>query len=185
MPQRRYTVEEYFSIEESSEIKHEHCDGTIFAMAGASINHNRIVRNVLGAFQNSLKDSNCEAFGSDLRLHTPSGLYTYPDVIVICGAIELIEGPPETVCNPALIVEVLSDSTAEYDRGEKFSLYQSIPTLRDYILIEQNKAAVDHYAGGAEGTWTLNSRSGLAGGVITTSTPATLSMTDIYAGVFK
>src|SRR2546422_11340889 len=94
--QRRYTVGEYFAIEESSEIKHEYYDGAIFAMAGASINHNRIVRNVLGALQSSFKNSNCEAFGSDLRVHTPSGLYTYPDAMAICGAIERVEAPLET-----------------------------------------------------------------------------------------
>ena len=105
--------------------------------------------------------------------------------MAICGAIERVEAPLETVTNACLIVEVLSDSTSEYDRGEKFLLYQPIPTLRDYILIEQNKIAVDHYVRNAEGVWVLYSHFALPDTVVTISTPATLLLTDVYASVFS
>ena len=120
-----------------------------------------------------------------LSVYILSGLYTYPDAMVICGAIQLVEAPLDTVANPSLIVEVLSDSTAEYDRGDKFLLYQPIATLRDYILIEQNKVAVDHYARSAEDVWILHSHSELSETVMTAAAPATLLLADVYASVFS
>jgi len=178
--QRRYTAGEYFAIEESSEIKHEYYDGTIFATAGASVNHNRIVRNLLAAFHTALRGSECEAFGSDLRVFTPAGLYTYPDVMVVCGPLELVEAPLHTIANPCLIVEVLSESTAEYDKGEKFTLYQSIPALRDYILISQGRPLAEHFEKTNQGTWSSRPYSALTDRVVPASIPTILSLEQIY-----
>ena len=143
--ERHYTVEDYFSVEESSSVRHEFYAGEIFAMAGASLNHNRISRNLLAALQSRLAGSDCEPFGTDLRVRTPGGLYTYPDVLVVCGQVQLSGERLETVTNPALICEVLSDSTRDYDRGEKFTLYRAIPSLREYVLVEQARPLVECY----------------------------------------
>ncbi len=144
-PERHYSVDDYFAVEAGSPIKHEYCNGEIFAIAGASVAHNDISANVLTVLRTVLRGASCRAFGSDLRLRTPAGLYTYPDAMVICGHIELTPDRPDTVTNPALLVEVLSDATHDYDRGEKFTLYKSIPSLREHLLIEQDEVAVDHF----------------------------------------
>ena len=144
-PQRHYTLADYFSIEEMSATKHEFFRGEIFAMAGASVQHNRIAVNLLTALNQRLRQGRCSVFGSDLRIATPSGLYTYPDAAVICGKIELASKAPDTAMNPVVLVEILSDATREYDRGEKFDLYKTIPSLREYLLIEPRSAAVEHF----------------------------------------
>jgi Uma2 family endonuclease len=148
--QRHYPVDEYFAIEAMSEIRHEYFDGEIIAMSGGSKNHNRITLN-LERILDPLAGRGCEAYVNDLRVKTPSGLYTYPDVMLVCGDEELI-ADDETITNPVLLAEVLSASTAEYDRGQKFDLYSSIPTLRDYLLIDQYKVDVEHRWLDA-GTW--------------------------------
>jgi len=117
--QRHYTVDDYFTVEEMSEVKHEYWDGEIFAMAGASVAHNAIAANVLTEFRSDLRSTPCGVYGSDLRVQTPSGLYTYPDVSVICGAAQLVPDRSDTATNPVILVEVLSEATEEYDRGDK------------------------------------------------------------------
>ena len=133
--QRHYSLDEYFAVEEVSSIKHEYYNGEIFAMAGSSLRHNHITANILTFFRTSLRQGECSAFSSDLRLQTPGGLFTYPDVMVICGQPVLTHDRPDTVTNPVILVEVFSESTREYDRGDKFGHYQEIPTLREYLLI--------------------------------------------------
>lgn len=128
-----------------SDVKHEYYDGEIFAMAGASLRHNEITANVLSEFRGSLREKDCGAYGSDLRILTPGGLYTYPDISVIYGEVQLQPDRPDTAINPIVIVEVLSEATEEYDRGERFTLYQSIPMLRHYIVISQSEILVDHF----------------------------------------
>jgi Uma2 family endonuclease len=182
-PQRHYTVGEYFAIEQSSEVKHEYYEGEIFAMAGASVSHNRIVGNLLAALNGQLRGSDCEALGSDLRVQTPSGLYTYPDVMVVCGKPLLVDAPLDTVANPVLIAEVLSDSTAEYDRGEKFDLYRTIPTLREYVLIEQKKVSLELFSIGKKG-WASKSCSNLDDRVQLGVSDAALSLLEVYERVF-
>ncbi|MGH9425187.1 MAG: Uma2 family endonuclease, partial [Terriglobia bacterium] len=142
---RHYSLDEYFAVEETSGIRHEYFDGEIFAMAGSSVNHNHISANVLTSLRLVLRQSECSAFGSDLRVQTPRGLYTYPDVMVICGQIELTGGRPDTVMNPLILVEVLSGATWDYDRGEKFDLFKEIPSLREYVLVEQDSIFVEHH----------------------------------------
>jgi Uma2 family endonuclease len=143
--ERHYTIEDYFAIEEGSEIKHEYFDGEVFAMAGASLRHNLITGNVFASLRTRIAGSSCRAFGSDLRLRTPGGLLTYPGVSVICGRVELSRVDRlDTVLNPIVIVEVLSESTRDYDRGQKSRLYREIPTLLDYVLVEQSRVYVEH-----------------------------------------
>jgi Uma2 family endonuclease len=139
---RQYTLEDYVSLQRGIEVKLEYFNGEIYVMAGGSAGHNRISRNVLKLFDAALTGTSCEAFGSDMRVSTPSGLYTYPDVSIVCGP--KISDASETITNPIVIVEVLSDSTRNYDRGEKFDLYRSIPELRHYLLIDQSFRHAEH-----------------------------------------
>jgi Uma2 family endonuclease len=155
--QRHYSVDDYFMVEEMSEVKHEYWNGEIFAMAGASVAHNEIAANVLSELRSSLRDTNCGAYGSDLRVQTPGGLYTYPDVSVICGEVQLVPDRSDTATNPLILVEVLSEATEEYDRGDKFTLYKSIPALKHYILISQTEVLVDHHERMPSGEWQCHS----------------------------
>jgi Uma2 family endonuclease len=144
-PRRHFTLADYLAVEEMSPVKHEFFRGEIFAMAGASIAHNLITGNLLALLKAALRGTRCNVFGSDLRIATPSGLYTYPDLSVICGKVDLASKAPDTARNPVLLIEVLSDATREYDRGEKFDLYKTIHALREYLLIEQDKVCVEQF----------------------------------------
>jgi Uma2 family endonuclease len=134
---RHYALDDYFMVEQESVTKHEFLGGEITAMAGASLAHNHITSNIHARLRTALRGSGCSAFTSDLRVATPGGLYTYPDVSVICGPVALVAGRPDTATNPTLLVEVLSEATRDYDRGEKFALYKAIPSLTEYVLVEQ------------------------------------------------
>lgn len=141
MNQRNYSLDEYLTLEEMSNVRHEYFEGEMFAMSGGSRDHNQIAQNFSRAFD-SLRARGCRVYVSDLRVKTPSGLYTYPDAMVTCAS--LATDNPETVTNPIVIAEVLSTSTRDYDRGQKFELYRTIPTLRDYVLIDQYSISVEH-----------------------------------------
>lgn len=136
-PQKYFTPQEYLELERAAEYKSEYYQGEIFAMAGASRNHNRITENLsidIGFF---LKGKSCRSYSSDFRTHIPAnGLYTYPDLLVVCGKEEYVDGEFDTLLNPTIIIEVLSESTADYDQGGKFGLYRSIPTLEEYVVID-------------------------------------------------
>lgn len=186
--ERRYTIEDYFSIEESSAVKHEFLGGEIFAMAGSSLQHNRINGNVYASLRSRLQRQDCEVFSNDLRLRTPGGLYTYPDLMVVCGGIELSPTDRlDTVLNPALIIEILSESTKNYDRGEKFRLYLQLPSLLDYVLIEQGTPLVEHHtlmAGDVRlETWQQRQHAALDESVRLESLGSKLPLSEIYAGV--
>jgi Uma2 family endonuclease len=152
-------------------------------MAGASRNHNRIAGNVFAALRAALHNTPCEAFTLDMRLWTPSGLYTYPDVMVICGPIHLTNDRLETVTNPTVLVEVLSDSTRHYDQHEKFTLYRSISTFREYVLIEQATVQVVHWVRSAENTWTSRRYASPHEILSLTTIACQFPLTEIYARV--
>jgi Uma2 family endonuclease len=140
------TPEEYLALEERADHKSEYYNGEMFAMSGASFNHNVITGNVHAAFHQLLSKRPCRTFVNDMRLLTsPKGLYTYPDVMVVCGKIEFAPKRDDTVMNPFVIVEVWSDSTQAYDRGKKFALYRQIPSLKEYVMIDQTQPYVEHY----------------------------------------
>jgi Uma2 family endonuclease len=176
---RQYTLDDYLSLQRGIEIKLEYFNGEIYVMAGGSAGHNRISRNVLKLFDTALAGSPCEAFGSDMRVSTPSGLYTYPDASIICGP--KVSNAAETITNPIVIVEVLSDSTRNYDRGEKFDLYRSIRALRHYLLIEQNFHHVEHRR--LESEWSTEIVDSPDGIVRLSNVGVDLRMAAIYDGV--
>ena len=181
---RRLTEEEYLAIERASESKHEYFDGEVFAMAGASLPHNRIVGNILSTLDRRLRGSRCEPLPSDMRIHIPSKRkFTYADVLVVCGTPQFAPGPPDNLLNPRLIVEVLSPSTELYDRTAKFRHYQSIASFAEYLLVEQDEPLIDCFTRGANGLWSLMSYAGTEGTVKLQSIDCELSMPDIYNGV--
>src|SRR5438067_5398791 len=174
-----YTLDDYLSLQRGIAVKLEYYDGDICLMAGYSAGHYRISRNVLRLFDAKLAGSSCEAFGSDMRVNTPSGLYTYPDASIICGP--KVSNAAETISNPIVIVEVLSDSTRNYDRGEKFDLYRSIPALRHYLLIEQNFHHVEHRR--LETEWSTEIVDSPDGIIRLSDIGVDLMMAEIYDGV--
>ncbi|RMD86186.1 MAG: Uma2 family endonuclease, partial [Calditrichaeota bacterium] len=135
-----YTPEEYLALEEAAEYKSEYYKGEIFAMSGASINHNRIVMNLSTELNTALRDTKCEVFMSDMRLWVEAvQLFTYPDIVILCEQPQFYDDRDDTITNPFIIFEVLSESTKNYDRGEKFEFYRSLPSFQEYILVDQYK----------------------------------------------
>ena len=179
-----YTPEEYLTLEEKADYKSEYYDGEIFAMAGASTNHNRIAGNVFAALHTAFKGKPCEVFSSDVRLLVkPNGLHTYPDVMVVCGQVEFAEERNDIITNPIVIVEVLSASTRDYDRGGKFTLYRDLATLQDYVLVDQAEAHVEHFHKLDDGTWLLREYRGLEGSLRLHALEFEMPMRDIYEKV--
>ncbi|MEG4281601.1 Uma2 family endonuclease [Microcoleus sp. A006_D1] len=145
--QHYFTEEQYLALEETAEDKSEYLDGEIIPMTGGSTNHNRLAGNVYIALNLALPEQEYDVFIGDVRLWVPKvRLYTYPDVMVILGKPEYHNNRTDMITNPQVIVEVLSKSTRNYDRGDKFAFYKSIPTLREYILIDQTKIKVEQYS---------------------------------------
>jgi len=145
VPDRRYTPEEYLAFERVSETKHEYYAGQIYAMTGASLLHVRIVGNLMRILGNQLLNSGCVSLCNDLRVKTADGVYTYPDVLVVCDEPLLEDTRKDTLLNPQIVIEVLSPSTENYDRGNKFVHYQSIASLEEYILVAQDRPQVVQY----------------------------------------
>ncbi|MCF2491986.1 Uma2 family endonuclease [Dyadobacter chenhuakuii] len=180
---KMYSEQEYLELEREAEYKSEYYQGEIFAMAGASPNHNRIMANLSGEIYMALKGRSCQNFSSDMRLHIPqNGLYTYPDIIILCGKPEFSQNDKDTLINPSVIIEVLSKSTSAYDRGDKFRLYRSIPTLTDYILVDSLSISVEVFRKNEDGTWLLNSEINNINERITlTNINVQIELKDVYA----
>lgn len=144
---REYTPEEYLTLEEKSSGRHEYFDGRIYAMTGGSADHARIAGNAFAALRARFAGRPCEAFISDIKVRVEaSGLYTYPDVSALCGPPRFESERHGVLLNPSVLVEVLSPSTASYDRGQKFAHYRRVPSLREYVLVEQDQVHVERFA---------------------------------------
>jgi Uma2 family endonuclease len=156
-PHPLLTEAEYLAIERQATFKSEYYRGEIFAMSGARRNHNAIISNLIGSLNGYLKGKPCMIFPSDLRLHIPeTGLYTYPDAMIVCGKEEFVDEVFDTITNPTVIIEVLSESTEKYDRGDKFRFYRSIPSLKEYLLVNSEKVGIEKYAINDRGLWELS-----------------------------
>ncbi|MGI0485387.1 Uma2 family endonuclease [Pantanalinema rosaneae CENA516] len=181
--ERIYSPEEYLALEEMADFRSEYYNGRIFPMAGGSPNHNRIAVNLVSALNLALTDD-YDVFTSDMRLWIPhAGLYTYPDVMVVAGALALAEGRKDTITNPILIVEVLSDSTKNYDRGEKFEFYRTIPSFQEYLLVDQAKIHLEHYTKTARNQWLLTEYNELDSELNCVSVPFKIEISAIYKKV--
>ncbi|WP_437756140.1 Uma2 family endonuclease [Sorangium sp. So ce1389] len=150
-----YTYAEYLALEASSNVKHEYLDGQIYAMAGGTPEHAALAAAVIGLLFPELRRGRCRAYDADLRVRVPStGLATYPDVTVVCGPLERDAEDGQAVTNPTLIVEVLSRSTEEYDRGDKFEHYKNLTSLRQYVLVSHRERSVEVWTRGVDGVFT-------------------------------
>jgi Uma2 family endonuclease len=179
--QKHYTPEEYLALERQAQGKSEYDAGAIFAMAGASRWHNLIVANVVGELRSQLKGRPCTTYPSHMRVKiSPTGLYTYPDVIVVCGEAQFEDNQQDTWLNPTLIVEVLSESTEAYDRGGKFAHYRKLPSLMEYVLITQTKPHIEHYVRQPDNRWLLSEADSLPNTVHLPSIDCHLALAEVY-----
>jgi Uma2 family endonuclease len=180
----RLTVDEYLALERAGEFRHEYYAGEVFAMAGASYRHGKITGNTSAALHAAMSPNGCDVITSDLRVSTgANGLYTYPDVVVVCGKPRFLDGEMDTLLNPLILVEVLSPSTKDYDRGSKFEMYRTIASLVDYLVIAQDRPHVEHHARQAGARWVLSDVSTLDGVVNLTAVELSLPLAAIYQGV--
>lgn len=175
------TPAEYLERERRADYKSEYFQGEMFAMAGASRRHGLIITNLIREISQQLKGKPCEVYSSDLRLRvTAAGLYTYPDVIVACGDIQFADDQKDTILNPVLLIEVLSESTRDYDRGRKFQYYRTLPSLVEYLTVAQDEPHVEQYARQNGGQWLISEFSKMSETIRLVSLPGVLPLTEIY-----
>lgn len=183
LPKRKYiSPEDYLAMERESLEKHEYFDGEIFQMAGSSKEHNLITSNLIISLGNQLKKRNCQVYPPDMRVHIPkTGLFTYPDVSVVCGEAQLLpDGHLDTLTNPILIIEILSPSTEGYDKGAKFDNYRSLESLHEYLLVSQDAKKIIRYTKQADGSWILMDFIGDKTEIELFSIECSLTMDDVY-----
>jgi Uma2 family endonuclease len=180
----RISPEEYLVRERAAEYKSEYVDGEIRAVTGASPNHGRIVLNVGAALHAQLRGGRCEAFTNDLRVKVPgTDDYLYPDVVVVCGKVEMEDEHDDSLLNPTVVVEVLSPSTETYDRTKKWEKYRRISSLREYLLLAQDRPRVERYTRQGGGLWLFGETAGTDEVLRLDSIGCTLALKDVYERV--
>jgi Uma2 family endonuclease len=179
------TPEEYLAVERQAETRSEYLEGEMFAMAGASRRHNLIVTNLSRELSAHMRDRPCEVYSNELRVRIPAtGLYTYPDVVVVCGEPELEDDDHlDTLLNPTLIIEVLSPNTEAYDRGKKFEHYQAIPSLSEYVLVSQDQPRIEQFLRQDGNRWLLAVAAGLDARIALPSIQCELASAEVYLKV--
>jgi Uma2 family endonuclease len=181
LPTYYLSPEEYLAIERSAEYKSEYVDGVMYTMAGGSERHNLIAANIIISIGVQLRNRPCRVYPSDLKVRVPnSKRFFYPDVSVVCGETKFADDEQDVILNPILIVEVLSESTAAYDRGKKFLSYQQIDSLQEYLLISQDEAIVEHYVRQNNDTWLYTKAISLEETIILPSIECEVALKDIY-----
>ncbi len=181
---RKLTEAEYLRIERAAEYKSEFYDGEMFAMVGARYPHNRAKENLVGELFTRFKNGPCQTLSSDMRVKVrASGLYCYPDIVVVCDPPEFEDDRQDTLLNPRVVIEVLSASTERYDRTTKFASYQRVPSVQEYILVSPDEPLVERYVRQADGAWGRVAFAGLDAELLFATVPATVPLRDVYAGV--
>ena len=181
---KNITEAEYLSFERTADDRHEYYKGEIYLMSGASFKHNIIEDNLRGTIHAFLKGKKCRSFGSNLRIHIPKNtLYTYPDILIVCDKPQFVDNEFDTLLNPAVIIEILSPSTGNYDRGAKFDLYREIESLKEYILVDSVTTHLIHYIKNADATWTLSEAKNLTDTFVITTIGLQLPMSEVYSGI--
>ena len=176
-----YTIQEYLEMENKALEKHEYYKGEIFAMSGAGNRHNIISINVIVSLGKSLKGKGCRPYGSDMRINIPeNSLFTYPDISIFCGEVKTLKEDQNTATLPTAIIEILSPSTRNYDRGVKFMLYRAIPSLTDYILIDSESIHAEHFAINKEGLWQLKEHNILQEEIFIETPGVRLPLEEVY-----
>jgi Uma2 family endonuclease len=180
-PTTYLTPEEYLAIERKAAYKSDYIDGGMVAMTGASRKHNLITSNITREISQQLRGRPCEGYASDMRVRVPSTrLYTYPDVVVVCGEPQFEDEQVDTLLNPMLIIEVLSESTELYDRGKKFGFYRTIESLAEYLLVAQDECKVEQYVKQPGGRWLLSDYRSLEDVVELSSIQCRLALKEVY-----
>jgi Uma2 family endonuclease len=175
------TAEEYLVLERQAEIKSEYIDGEMVAMSGGTSEHSLVTANLMGELRQQLKQRPCRVYSGDLRVRIPgTGDYVYPDVTVVCGEPLFEDGQRDILLNPTLIAEVLSPSTESYDRGRKFELYQTLDSLKEYVLVAQDKPRIEHYLRQDGHVWLYTDVSGLEISVSFASIGCQVPLAEIY-----
>lgn len=181
---RRFTVEEYLWLEERAQTRNEFLDGHILAMTGGSLNHNRIVNNLVEELRSGLRGGPCEVFQSDVRLYVKrSKLFTYPDILVVCGKTPLMKGRSDTLTDARVVVEVLSPSTETYDRQTKFRLYRGLSSLEEYVVVSQDAVRVERSSRQPSGEWLWKETATLEGSLELPSLGLEIPLRPIYHAV--
>lgn len=180
-PKPYLTPEDYLAIERQAETKSEYLDGEMFAMTGGSCWHSLAIGNLVRELSLQLRKRPCQVYPSDLRVHIPAtGLYTYPDVIVVCGEPRFQDEHQDTLLNPTVIIEVLSPTTEAYDRGKKFQHYQSIESLAEYLLVSQSEPRVEQFLRQDDNRWLLTTTTGLKAVLTLPSIQCELALAEVY-----
>jgi Uncharacterized protein conserved in cyanobacteria len=180
------SLEEYLEREQESEERHEYVDGWMITMVAASWSHSAITSNIDRALGNQFLDTNCRTASRDLKVALPAAdKNAFPDLVVVCGGPEFDSDQSNLLLNPRIVVEVLSPSTMDYDRGEKFARYRQIDTLREYLLVAQDRPHVEHYARQDDGSWRFTETDGLDATITLPSVEAELPLAEIYLDVFE
>lgn len=178
---KQLTQAEYLAFERDNEIKHEFIDGEIYAMSGASRNHNLITTSTIATLYNQLRGKGCETYPSDMKVRTPAtGSYTYPDITVVCGEVRFDDDRRDVLLNPTLIIEVLSPATEAFDRGLKFQRYRELESLQEYLLIAQDSPHIERFIRLENGLWQLSEARGLDAALHLTSIACQLALADVY-----
>ena len=180
---QKLSIEEYLQFEKESIDKHEYYLGEIFAMSGGSNKHVKIHSNLFIALGSLLKGKFCQPYGSDLRIHIPqNSLFTYPDLAIICNDLISSDIDEDSFIQPAIIFEILSPSTRQYDRGEKFRLYRAIPGLKEYILIDSESINIEAFRINEKGFWELHEYKSINDQLALPSLSIAISIQEIYEG---
>ena len=180
-PQHKITPQEYLELERKAETKSEYFDGRMFAMSGATREHVKIVANITAELINQLLDRPCEVYPVEMRTKvSATGLYTYPDIAVVCSEPQFEDAHFDTLVNPDLIIEVLSDSTESYDRGKKFAHYRTTDSLREYVLVSQTECRVECFLRQDDGNWLYMETADPYGSIELTSVACRLSVSRVY-----
>lgn len=177
----KMSPDEFLAFERASDEKHEYRDGEIVLMSGARRKHNTVSTNLSGLLWQHLRGKDCRNYSNEMRVWVPkTRLYTYPDIVVACGEPEFLDNEFDTLLNPVLIIEILSESTESYDRGEKFQSYRSIPTLKEYLLVAQYRPHLEKYVKHGDGFWMLSEAPGLDSSITLESIDCPLALVDVY-----
>jgi Uma2 family endonuclease len=175
------TPDEYLAAERISDYRSEYLDGGVYPMTGGSINHNQITINLILELGAQLRARPCRVLGVDLKVRLPdSRKFFYPDVSVVCGELQVHDDRRDIILNPDVIVEVLSPSTEAFDRGAKFRAYQTIESLKEYVLVSQNEPLIEQYVRNGEGKWTYRAAGGLDSTLTLPSIECTLNLSAVY-----
>ncbi|MGC2238761.1 MAG: Uma2 family endonuclease [Pyrinomonadaceae bacterium] len=183
LPKPVYSADEYLALEENAEYRSQFYNGEIFAMAGASRKHNAISMNTSSNLHFQLRSRDCEIYQNDMRVKVTETLYTYPDIVIVCGKPEIEKKRGENLLNPSVLIEVLSPSTEKFDRGEKAQFYRSMPSLREYVLISQDKSYVEHFIRQENGGWLLKEYSEMSETLRLPNIDCEIALSEVYAKV--